>query len=242
MRSTLPMRNALFCVLLLLPASSTFADELPVRQHAQTQRRAAKLESLTIMVDKLDGRPTSHLWPYLSDAHLRAGNYNEAIVLFEQMIEADPESEPRLWQYGIALFFAGRHADGQRLFEKHRVVNPHDVENAAWHFLCVAKASNVKEARKILLPAPDDRRAPMAQILERLPGGDFTAILDQIKDAGPDSSAYLYAHLYIGMIADAEGDPATAKKHIRLAAETPQTNYMADIARVYDEHLLKHGE
>ena len=37
--------------------------------------------------------------------------------------------------------YAGRYQDCREQFESHRTVNPDDVENAAWHFLCVARAS-----------------------------------------------------------------------------------------------------
>jgi hypothetical protein len=33
-----------------------------------------------------------------------------------------------------------------------RTVNPNDVENAAWHFLCVARAESPEKARAALLP------------------------------------------------------------------------------------------
>ncbi|PHQ32037.1 hypothetical protein CEE69_27930 [Rhodopirellula bahusiensis] len=176
----------------------------------------------------------------LADALLRAGKVNESIPHYEKAIEQSPDTRPYLWQYGIALFFAGRFDDGRELFEAHRRVNPNDVENAAWHFLCEAKANDIESARKLLLPAPGDRRVPMSEILDRLPGGDageIEAAVKEIDRPASKQSARFYADLYLGLIADAEGNPADAQRFMKRAGETPMTHYMADVARVYADHL-----
>ena len=66
------------------------------------------------------------------------------------MAKAVPDEAPYLWQRGIALYYAGRYDDCRRQFESHRSVNPDDVENAAWHFLCVARAESPAKARAAL--------------------------------------------------------------------------------------------
>jgi len=71
---------------------------------------------------------------------------------------------PQLWQRGIALYYAGRYDDCRKQFEAHRTVNPDVVENAAWHFLCVARADSVAAARAALLPVGPDRRVPMHEV------------------------------------------------------------------------------
>jgi lipoprotein NlpI len=179
------------------------------------------------------------------DALLRAGKTKEAIDQFENYLRLRPESRAYLWQYGIALFFEGRYGDGRRLFEAHRKVNPNDVENAAWHFLCIAKDAGLDEARAEVLPAPGDPRPPMEEILERLAGGDSQSIEDAINavPVGPRRvSAEVYGHLYLALIADAEGDDLAAQNWIQQAARTPLTHYMADIARVYAERLQEDAE
>lgn len=67
----------------------------------------------------------------------------ESAKVFDQLVAARPESEPELWQRGLALYYAGRFDDGRRQFELHRTVNPADVENVAWHFACVARDQGV---------------------------------------------------------------------------------------------------
>ncbi len=172
----------------------------------------------------------------LGDALLRGGRCDEATENFERAIERSPESEPYLWQYGIALFFVGRYDEARSLFEKHRVVNPHDVENAAWHFLCVAKADGIAKARNILLPAPGDSRVPMEEVLQRLQGGNFEAIraaVEKTRGTPSHASAEFHGNLYIGLIADAEGNSGVAREHLQKASEAELTHYMADVARVY---------
>ena len=179
-------------------------------------------------------------WLRLADAQLRSGRVSEANDSFETAIRLEPPRRPYLWQYGISLFFAERFDEGRALFEAHRKVNPNDVENAAWHFLCVAKSEGVDKARTIVLLAPDDPRPPMREILDRLRGGDDSKILARMRqlEAGADAAdATFYGEFYLGLIADAEGDRAKAKRWIGQAAQTPLRHYMADVARVYRTSL-----
>ena len=176
----------------------------------------------------------------MADALLRAGRVEPAIDWFERAIETDPAAEPYLWQYGIALCFANRFDDGAALFEKHRAVNPHDVENAAWHFLCVARSKGLDQARSMTLPAPGDSRVPMEQVLIRLKGGDWGPIdlaVSQLEGTARHADAMFYRDLYQGLISDAEGRQVEAQKFMTKAAGTPATHYMADVARVYAKQL-----
>src|SRR5579885_1436778 len=70
---------------------------------------------------------------------------------FDRAARLDPQFAPQLWQRGIADYYVGKFREGRRQFELHQTVNPHDVENAAWHFLCVARLEGVAEARTALL-------------------------------------------------------------------------------------------
>ena len=76
---------------------------------------------------------------------------------FNQLVAVAPRAMPQLWQRGIALYYAGRYDDCRKQFEAHRTVNPDDVENAAWHFLCVARAESPARARAALLPVGPTR-------------------------------------------------------------------------------------
>ena len=49
-------------------------------------------------------------------------------------------------------------------------MNPDDVENAAWHFLCVARAESPAKARAALLPVGPDARVPMREVYQMFRG------------------------------------------------------------------------
>ncbi len=241
LQSTLLQSVLAVCVLLLMLTEPAGAQE--DGSHAPRRARAVEAAEGRLELQQAQGddaRALAAAFVQLGDAQLRSGQSAAAVKSFEQALALEPQSEPYLWQYGIALYFVGRYAEGRELFEKHRKVNPHDVENAAWHFLCAAKATDLAQARQLLLPAPADRRAPMKQILERLPGGDAEAIetaVAELQGSPAHASARLYADLYLGLIADAEGQTQTAERYLQQAASTELTNYMADVARVYAAHL-----
>jgi len=102
-----------------------------------------------------------------------AGRVAESVVGFDAAAKLDPGQAPEFWQRGIALYYAGRYKDCRLQFESHRTVNPNDVENAAWHFLCVARAESPQAAKRALLPVGPDSRAPMTQVYQMM-RGDLT--------------------------------------------------------------------
>src|SRR5262245_43106032 len=97
-------------------------------------------------------------------ADFQEGRITESVTGFDRVAKLAPDHAPQLWQRGIALYYAGRFQDCRAQFESHRTVNPDDVENAAWHFLCVARAESPVKAKAALLPVGPDSRVPMKQI------------------------------------------------------------------------------
>jgi lipoprotein NlpI len=162
------------------------------------------------------------------------GRFAASNAAFDELAKLVPEQAPQLWQRGIALYYAGRYADCRRQFESHRTVNPDDVENAAWHFLCVAREQAPDKARAALLPVGPDSRVPMREVYQMFQGA-LTA--DQVlKAAGGSSSGQFYAHLYIGLYSEALGRTDLALKHIREAASDRYASaggYMHMVARVH---------
>src|SRR5205823_8361307 len=100
----------------------------------------------------------------------QAGRITQSVAGFDRVASLVPGYAPQLWQRGIALYYAGRFKDCRAQFESHRTVNPDDVENAAWHFLCVARGESAEKARRALLPVGRDSRVPMREIHEMLRG------------------------------------------------------------------------
>ncbi|MFM7077759.1 MAG: tetratricopeptide repeat protein [Planctomycetaceae bacterium] len=168
---------------------------------------------------------------------LFAGKPAESAESFDKLVKLRPEIEPELWQRGLALYYADRFADGVAQFERHKEVNPADVENVTWHFACLARDADVETARKALLPVGDDARVPMKQVLELYRGeGSEEAVL-AAADAGPESARRnqrCYAHLYLGLLAEAEGDEAAAARHMALAAgRYRMDHFMGKIAQLH---------
>lgn len=167
-------------------------------------------------------------------AHFQAGRIADSAAEFDRLVKNDPRVMPYLWQRGIVLYYAGRYGDCRRQFEDHRTVNPNDVENAAWHFLCVARAESPAAARKALLPVGPDARVPMRQVYEL-----FRGVLppeDVLRAAGAQPLAQFYAHLYLGLYFEATGDPRRALEHVTAAAADRYAaagDYMHMVARVH---------
>ena len=175
------------------------------------------------------------------------GKFTESLAEFDAEIKADPARAPQHWQRGIALYYAGRFDDGRKQFESHREVNPNDVENAAWHFLCAAKASGVEAARAKLIPIDltRDTRVPMQQIYELFKGSGTEQDVLAAAQAGNPSAEQLknnlcYAHLYLGLYADALGRKESEREHMHKAAlDFKQGHYMGLVAQVHDKFKLK---
>jgi lipoprotein NlpI len=121
-------------------------------------------------------------------------------------------------------------------------VNPADVENAAWHFLCVARAGSPAAARAALLPVGADARVPMREVYQMFRG---TLTPDQVlAAAGSQPGAQFFGHLYVGLYFEALGMKERALEHIRLAAADrfePFGGYMHMVARVHWRHLQSPG-
>jgi lipoprotein NlpI len=145
-----------------------------------------------------------------------AGRITESVAGFDQVVKLAPEAAPQLWQRGIALYYAGRYRDCRAQFESHRTVNPNDVENPAWHFMCVARAESPDKARAALLPVGPDQRSPMREIYQMFKG---TMAPDAVlKAGGGELSSQFFAELYVGLYYDALNDAARAREHLTAAA------------------------
>jgi lipoprotein NlpI len=166
------------------------------------------------------------------------GRITESVAAFDELARLAPREAPYLWQRGIALYYAGRFQDCRAQFESHRTVNPDDVENAAWHFLCVARAESPKAARTALLPVGPDSRVPMREVYEMFRGATTADAV--LKAAGERPQGRFYAHLYVGLYSEAIGDQARAREQIDLAAQ-PQFadagGYMHMVAVVHQARL-----
>lgn len=164
----------------------------------------------------------------------RAGRVEQSAAGFDQLAKLIPDQAPGLWQRGIAQYYAGRFRDCRDMFISHRTVNPADVENAAWHFLCVARAESPAAARQQILPVGADARVPMREVYQMFQGR--ATPVQVLAAAGSDPSAQFFGQLYIGLYLEATGDPAKSHEHIAIAAQDRFAGvggYMHDVARVH---------
>ena len=165
------------------------------------------------------------------------GEPDESVAAFDRLIKLQPDCQPGLWQRGLALYYAGQFEVGRRQFELHQTVNPNDVENPAWHYLCVARATSPDNARRNMLAVGQDSRVPMKQILKLYQGGGSEEDVLSHAARGSDQqqrNQLCYAHLYLGLFAEANDDHKDAKYHI-LKAVGPYSmdHYMGRVAKVH---------
>lgn len=161
----------------------------------------------------------------------------ESVAAFDKLIALAPASKPELWQRGLSLYYTGDYKAGREQFEVHQTVNGNDVENAAWHFLCIAKGEGVEAARKVFIPIEGDSRIPMKEVHELFAGkGSAEAVL-KAAEAGEGErlrNHRCYAHLYLGLYFEATGDDAKAREHMLKAAnDHAMDHYMGRVAQVH---------
>ena len=175
-------------------------------------------------------------------ADFQNGQIAESAAGFDNLARLVPGYAPQLWQRGIALYYVGRYEDCRAQFESHRTVNLNDVENAAWHFLCVARAESPEKAKAALLPVGPDPRVPMRQIYQMFRG---TLTPEEVlAAAGAQPESQFYAHLYLGLYFEALGSRGRALEHISAAAADRYAvvgGYMHVVAGVHLGILKRRG-
>jgi len=214
------------------------APTLAGLSHLQLRDNAAAIEMLSTAID-LDPKGAV-AYDRRGDAYLKSGKFKEAIVDFDKFLEMRPKAAADHWRRGIALYYAGRYDDGRKQFDLHRSVNPEDVENSAWHYLCNARATSPKKAREDLIPVTKDARIPMKQVLELFAGkltpADVIAAAEGSGAKGEElKEGRFYAHLYVGLYYESEKDAKKALEYLTAAVEKYKIgHYMWDVG---DAHL-----
>ena len=217
---------------------STEAPFLAGSAYSRLREQDAAIKAFTIALDRNPKLTIAN--DRRGDAYLKSGKWKEAIADFDLFLEAQPKSAADHWRRGIALYYAGRFDDGRKQFDLHRTVNPEDVENSAWHYLCNARANTPEKARKDLIPVSKDTRVPMKQVLELFAGKlkpqEVIDAAENSKLEGKElTSARFYAHLYVALFYESEKDDKKALEHITAAVEKYKIgDYMWDVG---DAHL-----
>ncbi|MBX3413981.1 MAG: hypothetical protein KF708_14925 [Pirellulales bacterium] len=244
------MNSRLFLFLLLGITSSAYADD--VVEKITAARQAATAGDLDRALELLDPlleldpvgdenivrarRAAANLLHLRGSERFREAKIQEAITDYDREIELVPELAPGHWQRGIAYYYAEAYQKGVDQFALHQTVNPQDVENAVWHFLCAVRApdGSVAKAREHLIPITEDPRVPMHEI-HRLFAGEATPADVSKAAEGAGTRARFYADLYLGLYYEVLGKDAESLCHIEAAAKSPaaEGSNMGDIARVH---------
>lgn len=221
-----------------------FAATLP----AQDELQKAQIASRKGDLPEAEKLLTSHIAKFPDDAtgyylrgreRFRLAKIKESVADFDQVVKLAPGRENQLWERGISLYYAGEFARGAKQFELYQTYHNADVENAAWRYLCQAKASDVKAARKDLLPIEGDERPVLMDIYfmfkEEKKPEEVLAIAEKVTgDESDKKMAMFYAQLYLGVYFEAKGEDKKALEHIKLAAEKYNDgHYMGDVAKVH---------
>lgn len=169
----------------------------------------------------------------------KLGQVKESIEDFDAFIKANPGGYEDHWRRGISLYYVGKYAEGAKQFKAGDKVFGNDVENAFWHYLCNARADGVEKARKDILKIGKDARVPMMKVYDLIQGKAKAAeVVETAEKAdlkGEDKTeALFYAHLYVGLNYEAEGDSNKALEHLTMAVEKYKiSHYMWDVANVH---------
>jgi lipoprotein NlpI len=175
--------------------------------------------------------------------NFKLGRIKESAADFDRYLKLKPGEFAGHWRRGITLYYAGRFDDGRKQFEGYEKVDTNDVENAVWHFLCVARKDGVEQARKSILTIGKDRRVPMMTVYELFQGkAKPDDVLKAVEEGNPDKgkrdTRLFYAHLYLGLYYEVLGDEKLALKHLQQAVALPRPHpYMWDVARVHRDLL-----
>jgi len=176
----------------------------------------------------------------------KLGQVAESIEDFDTYLKTYPKDEPGHWRRGISYYYAGKYAEGARQFYDGRKVFGADVENAFWHYLCNARKDGLEKARQNILALDGaDKRQPMMRIYDLIRGKakpeEVVETAEKAKlDAEDRNEALFYAHLYVGLNYEAEGDAKKCLEHITRAVEKhPIGHYMWDVGNVHLKLMKK---
>lgn len=177
--------------------------------------------------------------------HFKLGHIAESLADFDRFLALRPAAASGHWKRGITLYYAGKYDAGRKQFKGYEKVDTNDVENAVWHFLCVARKDGVVRARASLLKIGKDVRVPMMEVYalfagKAKPEDVFKAVREGKPSARQLNERIFYAHLYLGLYCEATGDSKRALRHLAEAADNHRIgHYMWYVARVHRDRLSK---
>jgi lipoprotein NlpI len=177
--------------------------------------------------------------------HFKLGQIKKSLADFDKFLELRPDEKNGHWRRGITLYYAGKFQDGAKQFEGYEKVDTNDVENAVWQYICNARVVGAEKARAGLLKIGKDPRVPLMEVYALFGGKAKPDDVLKAAEAGKPTEDQLkvrlfYAHLYLGLYFESEGDKKKALEHMTKAAEDYYfPGYMGDVARVHHKILAE---
>jgi lipoprotein NlpI len=232
---------------------ATRAIELDLKNTRAFLLRGKMYESLDKHAEAIaDFDQTIKLDPKAAEAYdrrgseqFRIGKIKESIEDFDAYLKLEPKEMAKHWKRGISFYYVGRYEEGAKQFEAYQGVDGADVENVVWRYMCMARKDGVEKARKELLKVGEDKRIPLMRVYDLFAGNakpeDVLGAVDEGKPSDDERRLRIfYAHLYLGLYFEAEGDEKKAREHMKKAVEDyPSRGYMGDVARVHLELRTK---
>ncbi|CAK0828586.1 unnamed protein product [Prorocentrum cordatum] len=130
------------------------------------------------------------------------GRVAESIDLFDASSKAGYPQDDALWQRGLSLYYVDRFQEGGQAVPRRRGKEPERYRGESiWAMLCEARIVGFEQARKQMLTVGYDRRSVMRRVYKLYRGEDEA-----------ESLAFLQKALYLGLFAEARGDPAEARR------------------------------
>ncbi len=176
------------------------------------------------------------------------GEVEQAVAAFDKYVELRPERRNRLWERGIALYYAKKYDLAAEQFSLYQTYHDGDVENAVWHYLCRAELDGAQEAAVKMLPVSEDNRVPMAEIYRLFRGeGSIDQVWQAVDRGNPEAqkraARRFYAELYVALYYHAwHRHDEELRLFDTIESEYKKTEginrYMWWVARV---HLQKHA-
>jgi lipoprotein NlpI len=170
--------------------------------------------------------------------HFKLGHIKESIADFDAYLKLKPDETPGHWKRGISYYYAGVYDRGRKQFEGYEKVDTNDVENAVWRYLCMARSVGVDKARAEILKIGNDRRIPMMKIYQLFCGkATPEELFAEVRSGKPSpkelNARIFYAHQYLGLYYEAQGDEKKALAHMEEAVKFKIDHYMWDVANVH---------
>lgn len=211
-------------------------------QQAQTALTDGKIdEAIGFLDEAVAAFPRDvALLQYRGETLFRNNRIESSVKDFDRVVDLSPASRASNWQRGIALYYAGRYQDGADQFEEHHRVNPDDVENTFWFYLCLVKAQGEEAAKKKIIPSRGDAREPLMDIYRLVQGKTTPQDVVKVIEASPSSrqqEAEFYGYLYLGLWADLHNDPKKAIEYLEKSLKANDSGYMADVGKVHLKQL-----